>query len=61
MFLVRNFEGMSPEWQKEHDEAFAIAQNEAKGSSTDAPNAKCGYVKMTGTSRKAFVLMMRQG
>jgi hypothetical protein len=29
--IGERFEGMSPEWQKEHDEAFAAAQNEAKG------------------------------
>jgi hypothetical protein len=26
----QRFEGMSPEWQREHEAAFAIAQNEAK-------------------------------
>lgn len=29
--LSERFHGMTPEWYKEHDEAFAIAQNEAKG------------------------------
>lgn len=28
--LNERFEGMSPEWQKEHEEAFEMAQNEAK-------------------------------
>ncbi len=28
--LSERFEGMSPEWQKEHEKAFAAAQNEAK-------------------------------
>ena len=28
--LSERFEGMSPEWQKEHEKAFAMAQNEAK-------------------------------
>jgi hypothetical protein len=28
--LSRTFEGKSPEWQKEHEQAFARAQNEAK-------------------------------
>ena len=38
--LGRKFEGMSPEWQKEHDEAFAIAQNEAKGFFHRCPKCK---------------------
>ena len=29
--LSQKFEGMSPAWHKEHEEAFMIAQNEAKG------------------------------
>lgn len=29
--LSERFNGMSPEWQKEHDAAFELAQNEAKG------------------------------
>jgi hypothetical protein len=29
--LARRYEGMSPDWRKEHDEAFDVAQNEAKG------------------------------
>lgn len=28
--LSERFEGMSPQWQKEHEKAFAMAQNEAK-------------------------------
>ncbi len=28
--LSERFEGMSPEWHKEHEKAFAMAQNEAK-------------------------------
>jgi len=29
--LTERFEGMSPQWHKEHEEAFERAQNEAKG------------------------------
>jgi hypothetical protein len=29
--LTERFEGMSPEWHKEHEQAFRLAQNEAKG------------------------------
>lgn len=29
--LSERFQGMSPEWHKEHEAAFALAQNEAKG------------------------------
>ena len=29
--LTERFEGMSPEWHREHEEAFKLAQNEAKG------------------------------
>lgn len=29
--LTERFEGMSPQWHKEHEQAFRIAQNEAKG------------------------------
>jgi len=29
--ISERFQGMSPEWQKEHDAAFELAQNEAKG------------------------------
>lgn len=29
--LSERFQGMSPEWQREHDEAFELAQNEARG------------------------------
>jgi hypothetical protein len=29
--LSERFNGMTPEWQKEHDEAFMLGQNEAKG------------------------------
>lgn len=29
--LTERFEGMSPEWHREHEEAFKFAQNEAKG------------------------------
>ena len=28
--LARRYEGMSPDWRNEHDEAFDVAQNEAK-------------------------------
>ncbi len=29
--IGQRFEGMTPEWHKEHESAFVIAQNEAKG------------------------------
>jgi len=29
--LAERFEGMSPEWHKEHEQAFGLAQNEAMG------------------------------
>lgn len=29
--FTQRFEGMSPEWQREHEAAFALAQNEARG------------------------------
>ena len=29
--LARRYEGMTPDWRKEHDEAFEVAQDEAKG------------------------------
>ncbi len=32
------FSGMSPEWQKEHDEAFEKAQNEGRGNFHKCPN-----------------------
>ncbi len=38
--LTERFQGMSPEWQKEHDEAFEIAQNEAKGHFHRCPKCK---------------------
>ncbi len=37
--LARRYEGMTPEWRNEHDEAFAVAQNEAKGQFHRCP--KC--------------------
>ncbi len=38
--LGDKYEGMSPEWRKEHDEAFAVAQNEAKGHFHRCPKCK---------------------
>jgi hypothetical protein len=37
--LSEKFQGMTPEWHKEHEEAFATAQNEAKGHFQRCP--KC--------------------
>ncbi len=37
--ITERFRGMSPEWHKEHEAAFEIAQNEAKGHFTRCP--KC--------------------
>jgi len=37
--LSERFEGMSPQWHKEHEEAFGRAQNEAKGHFRRCP--KC--------------------
>ncbi len=34
------YKGMSPEWHKEHDEAFELAQNEAKGHFHRCPRCK---------------------
>jgi hypothetical protein len=38
--LGDKYEGMSPEWRQEHDEAFAVAQNEAKGHFHRCPKCK---------------------
>jgi len=38
--LSERFHGMSPEWHKEHDGAFELAQNEAKGHFTRCPRCK---------------------
>jgi hypothetical protein len=38
--LTERFEGMSPEWHKEHEVAFGIAQNEAKGHFKRCPKCK---------------------
>jgi len=38
--LSERFQGMSPEWQKEHEEAFQIAQNEAKGHFMRCPKCR---------------------
>ena len=38
--LGERFEGMSPEWQKEHEEAFIVAQNEAKGHFMRCPKCR---------------------
>ena len=35
--LSERFQGMSPEWHKEHEQAFEIAQNEAKGHFQKCP------------------------
>jgi hypothetical protein len=38
--LSERFEGMSPEWHQEHEEAFKIAQNEAKGHFQRCPKCR---------------------
>jgi len=38
--LSERFEGMSPEWMKEHDAAFVAAQEEAKGHFHRCPKCK---------------------
>lgn len=38
--LTQRFSGMSPEWQKEHDAAFELAQNEAKEHFHRCPKCK---------------------
>jgi hypothetical protein len=38
--LSERFEGMSPEWHREHEDAFAIAQNEAKSHYTFCPKCR---------------------
>lgn len=38
--LGEKFEGMTPEWQREHEAAFAIAQNEAKGHFHRCPKCR---------------------
>jgi len=38
--LSERFTGMSPEWHKEHEEAFELAQNEARGHFQRCPNCK---------------------
>jgi len=38
--ITERFEGMSPEWHKEHEVAFGIAQNEAKGHFKRCPKCK---------------------
>ncbi len=38
--LTERFHGMSPEWHKEHEEAFARGQNEAKGHFQRCPRCK---------------------
>ncbi len=38
--LSQKFEGMSPEWMKEHDAAFVAAQSEAKGHFHRCPKCK---------------------
>lgn len=39
-FLSERFEGMTPEWHKEHEAAFAAAQNEAKGHFHRCPKCR---------------------
>jgi hypothetical protein len=41
--IGERFVGMSPEWQKEHDEAFEFFQNEAKSHFYRCPNCKKWY------------------
>jgi hypothetical protein len=38
--LSERFQGMSPEWHKEHEVAFEIAQNEAKEHFSRCPNCR---------------------
>jgi hypothetical protein len=38
--LSEKFEGMTPEWHKEHEQAFEVAQNEAKGHFTRCPKCR---------------------
>jgi len=38
--LTERFEGMSPDWNREHDAAFELAQNEAKGHFQRCPKCK---------------------
>lgn len=38
--LSERFQGMSPEWHREHDEVFDLAQNEAKGHFCRCPKCK---------------------
>jgi hypothetical protein len=38
--IGERFEGMSPEWQREHEAAFEVAQNEAKGHFMRCPRCK---------------------
>ena len=38
--LSERFQGMSPEWHKEHETAFEIAQNEAKGHFQRCPKCR---------------------
>lgn len=38
--LTERFQGMSPEWHKEHESAFGLAQNEAKGHFHRCPKCK---------------------
>lgn len=38
--LSERFRGMSPEWHKEHEAAFELAQNEAKGHFKRCPKCK---------------------
>lgn len=38
--ISERFQGMSPEWHREHEENFALAQNEAKGHFFRCPRCK---------------------
>jgi len=38
--LSEKFQGMSPEWHKEHESVFALAQNEAMDISIDVRGVK---------------------
>lgn len=38
--MAERFEGMTPEWHKEHEKAFGLAQNEAKGNFHRCPRCR---------------------
>ena len=50
--LSERFQGMSPEWHKEHEEAFArLPRTRQRATSNVAPSAVSTCVKPIGTSR----------